>query len=51
MPNYTLAVAHKAEFTYFRDGEKNPLHYQGFSCSNEQRFQDKVVGDSKRVIL
>ena len=43
----TFAVAHNGEFTFFRDGLKNPLHYQGFSCSQEQRFQDKVVGDIK----
>ena len=42
-----FAISHRGEFTFFRDGVKNPLHYQGFSCSSEQKFQDKVVGDVK----
>ena len=43
----TFAVAHHGEFTFFRDRVKKNLHYQGFSCSNEQKFQDKVVRDIK----
>ena len=29
-----LAIQHKAKLTYYRDGNKIPLHYEGFSCSN-----------------
>ena len=45
----SIATAQKGQLTYFRDGEKIPLHYEGFSCSNEQNFQDRIVGDPSWV--
>ena len=36
--------------TYIFSGwGKIPLHYEGFSCSNEQNFQDRIVGDPSWV--
>ena len=42
-----LAIQHKAKLTYYRDGDKIPLYYEGFSCSNEQKFADGVAGDRR----
>ena len=43
----TLARQYNAKLTYYRDGDKIPLHYEGFSCSNEQKFADGVAGDRR----
>ena len=42
-----LALTNKGKFARFREGNKIPLHYQEFSCSNEQIFADVVAGDRR----
>ena len=40
-----IAFAEKDQFALYREGHRISLHYQGFSCSNEQRFADTIDGD------
>ena len=47
----SLAVAQKGEVTYLGTGIKSPYITRGFPVQKKQKFQDKVVEDSKWVIL
>ena len=41
------AIAQGGECAVYEDGSEIPLHFQGFSCTKEQKFSMSIIGDRK----
>ena len=39
----SIATAQKGQLTYFRDGEKIPLHYEGFHVPMSKTFRTELL--------